>query len=392
MDKLKSLAKGDLAMPWSVKGKVELRAEFVKRALSGEAIARLCREYGISRPTGYLWLNRFESAGTIRSLLDRSHRPKSCPRRTSKEVEQYVIKLREQYGWGADKLKVLLLQRHQVDLPRVTINRIIERNGLLIAEDCIRPALKRFQRETPNELWQVDLKGCVGRGEARCEPLSMLDDCSRFVVGLFPTTSSKLEPIQAAFTSVFRTFGVPQALLMDHGVPWWGNAHFSGLTRLSVWLMRQDIRLCFSGYNHPQTQGKVERFHRTLAHAIRHKGTPRVFRRWGPLLAQIRNEYNTVRPHESLDMQVPASRYSPSAKAFNPIPSEPQYPLGSMLLKVEKNGTFKFKKKRLFASQALSGETVRLVELENSLAVFYRNTPLREVDLRTGQSVPFLDS
>lgn len=378
-------------MPWGVKDKVELRAEFVGRARRGERIAELCEEYGISRPTGYLWLKRYEDTGTIRSLQDQSHRPHECPHRTPKDVETYVVKLRKKYGWGADKLKVLLKREYEIELPRITINRIIERNGLLIPEDCYRPALKRFERKTPNELWQVDLKGCIGRGAARCEPLSILDDCSRFLVGLFPTSTSKLEPIQGAFCSVFRAYGVPKALLMDHGIPWWGPAHFSGLTRLSVWLMQQDIRLCFSGYNHPQTQGKVERFHRTLAHAVRHKGTPTTFTDWAPLLRRIRTEYNTVRPHEALNMEVPASVYTPSSKLFNPKPAPPEYPLGSTLAKVDSHGTFSFRNKRLFASQALVGETVRLLELEHSLAVYYRNTPLREVDLRTGKSTPFQD-
>jgi len=376
-------------MPWRVKDAVELRIEFVKRAIEGEGLASLCREYGISRPTGYLWVKRFEESGSHLSLFDRSHRPKSSPNRTSKKLESLIVKLRERYGWGADKLGWILLHRYQLTISRVTINRIISRNGLLRIEDRHCPALKRFERAHPNELWQVDLKGCMGGGEARCEPLSMLDDHSRFLVGLFPTRTSKLEPIQKAFYRTFNKYGIPEALLMDHGVPWWSNSQFLGLTRLSVWLMKQDIKLLFSGFNHPQTQGKVERFHRTLAHAVRHKGTPTSFCRWTPLLATIRREYNDERPHEALGMNVPSSRYIPSTKSFNPKPTLPEYPSSATIVKIDSHGMFTFKKRRLFASHALVGEYVALEQIQSSLLLRYRRTPFRQIDLRTCKTLPF---
>lgn len=376
-------------MPWEVRNKVELRLEFVRRVRNGEPVSRLCREFGITRSTGYLWLRRYRESGKVQSLVDRSHRPHQCPHRTAACVESRVIALRKKYGWGADKLRELLL-REDMDVPRITINRIIRRNDLLITEDCHRPAVKRFEKPTPNELWQVDLKGCMGRGPARCEPLSMLDDHSRYLVGLFPMRSSKLEPIQAAFLKTFEICGVPDAMLMDHGSPWWGTAQLAGLTRLSVWLMKQDIKLKFSGYNHPQTQGKVERFHRTLAHAVRHKGTPRAFNVWGALLDTIRQEYNYVRPHEALDMNVPASRYLHSKKKFNPSPKLPEYPLGSTVLKLDGLGRFQLNGVRHFASEALANEFVRIEKLEKTAVVFYRSSPIRECNLVTGESAQFI--
>lgn len=378
-------------MPWDVKGKMELRLEFVQRAVSGEALAKLCREYKVTRPTGYLWLNRYLETGKIQSLIDRSHRPGNCPHKVGNDIESKVVRLREKYGWGADKLKVLLAQEG-IEVPRITINRIISRNGLLVEEDCYRPAVKRFEKQNPNELWQVDLKGCMGKGDARCEPLSILDDCSRFVVGLFPTRTSKLEPIQEAFRETFEKYGVPDALLMDHGVPWWSTANTTGLTKLSVWLMKQDIKLKFSGYNHPQTQGKVERFHRTLGLAVRHKGTPTHYQEWSPLLSTIRREYNHIRPHEALHMTVPASRYRSSGKPFNPSPNQPQYPSNSTIIKLDSQGRFQYRGLRMFASEALAYELVRLEELENTAVIFYRQTPIREFDLNTAFGSQFVTS
>lgn len=376
-------------MPWKVKGKVELRLEFVRRVVVGkEPVSRLCEDYGISRPTGYLWLNRYLGSHKIQSLVDKSHRPKTSPNKTQSRIETRVIELRSKCGWGADKLKVLLA-REGIELPRITINRIIHRNGLLIEEDRHKPAVLRFEKENPNEMWQVDLKGCMGRGSARCEPLSILDDHCRFAVGLFPTRTSMLLPIQATFEETFEKYGVPNSLLMDHGVPWWGSSHVIGLTRLSVWLMKQDIKLKFSGYNHPQTQGKVERFHRTLADAVLHKGTPTEFEQWSPLLTTIRREYNHVRPHEALNMAVPASRYVPSRRAFTQAPKPPEYPPGSVVIKIDTLGRFKYRGLRIFASEALAREPIRIEPLEQTALIFYRNTPIREVSLVTGVSVPF---
>lgn len=378
-------------MPWRVKDKVELRLEFIRRAERGENISKLCREYGISRPTGYLWLKRYQTSGTVWALEDRSHRPQHCPHRIEWSIEKRVIKLRERYGWGARKLQSLLVNE-DISLPVVTINRIIARNGLLVPGQCHRPAEQRFERQAPNELWQTDLKGSMGHGQARCEPLSIIDDHSRFSVGLHPVRTSALEPIQGAFQRTFQEYGVPAAMLMDHGNPWWGTAQIIGLTRLSVWLMRQDIELIFSGYNHPQTQGKVERFHRTLAHAVYHVGIPKDFKSWAPLLRRFRKDYNHVRPHEALGMQVPASRYTPSRVPFKSKPPEVSYPSGSKVVKIDSLGRFSFGKRRLFASAALANEFARIEELQSSLLVYYRKTIIREIDLRTGETIQPINS
>ena len=365
-----------VSVPCNVRGKVDLRLEFVKRVIvGGEPISRLCEEHGISRPTGYLWLRRYQETRKIQSLGDRSHRPKSSPNKTDELIEAKVIERRDEYGWGADKIQILLV-REGFELTRIIINRIIKRNGLVIDEDCSKPAVKRNEGERPNMMWQDDLKGCMGKGPPRCEPLSILDDHSRFSAGLFPTRTSKLPPIRAAFQETFENYGIPDTLRMDHGVRWWGNAQVNGLSRLSVWLMKQDIRLTFSGYNHPQTQGKVERFHKTLAGSVWHKGTPTRFENWSPLLATIRHEYNHIRPHESLGMDVPASRYLSSNRRYNPAPKPPEYPSQSTVIKVDHLGRFRYRGLRLFASEALADELIRIEELESTAVIFYRNAPI----------------
>ena len=375
-------------MPWGVKGKLELRLELVRRYLGGESISALSREFGVSRPTAYLWVERFERHGSTRALLDRSSRPKRSPSKISTKLESRICKLREKYSWGADKLQIFL-KSEGIELSRSTVKRVIKRNGLLIAEDCHRPALKRYERSEPNELWQVDFKGPMGRDAARCEPLSMLDDHSRFVVGLLAVKTKQTPEIQEAFERIFQENGLPEAILFDHGVPWWSVSHAQGFSKFSVWLMNHDVKLVFSGVNHPQTQGKVERFHRTLAERVRTKGTPQRFSKWSKLLEEIRHEYNYIRPHESLNMSVPASRYRKSVRRFSKRPRKFDYPLGAKVVRIDQNGCFRYRDKRVFCSQALARQFVRIEELEHSLTAFYRTTPVREIDLRTGQTLAF---
>lgn len=373
-------------MPWEVKDKVRLRYEFVKRALCGEKILALCREYKISRPTGYEWLGRYKSEESILSLQDRSKRPHTSPSKTDIEVEELVCKLRQKYGWGGKKLRVLL-ERKGIELPVVTINRIIARNGLLVREDCHIPAPNRFERALPNELWQVDFKGPMGRNSAKCEPLSVLDDHSRFIIGAVPVRTKQTEEIKRVFAKIFTKYGVPDSILLDHGVPWWSNANIQGLSKFSVWLMKQNLKLIFSGIGHPQTQGKVERFHRSLNLAVWNKGTPTQFSEWNTLLATIVNEYNFIRPHEALNMKVPADCYKKSNKLFNPKPKQFEYGSDSTVLKVDSHGSVTLRGKRLFASHALEGEYVKIEELNNNIIISYRNSMIREANLASRKSV-----
>ena len=288
-------------MPWKEVGVKDQRISFVARAWGGkESMGDLCQEYGISRPTGYLWVKRFREAGSFQALEERSRRPHRSPNRTPDELEQKVVQARKQYGWGAPKLKVIL-DEMGVDLSKNTIHRILKRKGVVEKKVVQEVATGRFERSQPNELWQMDFKGEYVGEQGDCYPLSILDDCSRFSLGVFALSATSYEQVSSRLQQVFRRYGVPEAMLMDHGVPWWGTATASGLTRLSVGLMEQGIRLYFSGYCHPQTQGKVERFHSTLGQAVRHRGGPRKkLSSWQKLFDEIRHEYNHVRPHEAL--------------------------------------------------------------------------------------------
>jgi transposase InsO family protein len=373
-------------MPWKAKDAMQLRVEFVVQAKQAyKPLAQLCREYGISRPMGYLWLRRYQEAASVTGLAERSRRPRHSPRRTSAELEALVVTLRERYGWGARKLQVLLAEQgHQ--LPEVTLNRILKRHGLVGCPSPAGQATQHFERAECNQLAQLDFKGEYALERGTCYPLSLLDDHSRYLLGLWPLSSPNGEAVQAALEGLFRAQGVPQALLLDHGTPWWSPSNGHGLTRLSVWLLQQGLRLLYSGLRHPQTQGKVERFHRTLKDRTRHRGLPGSFAEWQHWAPHFRQEYNERRPHEALGMRTPAQVYRPVN--LRPYQEQPvTWDYGSACVRVLNSaGVLDYRGARYFVCEALAGERVRLDELDHLLLVTFRDTTVREINLRTGRT------
>lgn len=207
-------------MAWQTMDVREQRVRFVVAALRRErTLSSLCREFGISRPTGRLWLERYR-AGGVEAIGERSRRPLHSPRQTAPELEQRVVQLRLRYpDWGARKLQALLGQ-DGVDLPASTIHRILLRHQLVAVNDQHRRAQQRFERARPNELWQMDFKGPKSWPQP-VGPLSVLDDHSRYAIALEALGSTQAGPVRARLEQAFEECGVPEAMLMDHGVPWW---------------------------------------------------------------------------------------------------------------------------------------------------------------------------
>ena len=217
-----------------------------------------------------------------------------------------------------------------------------------------------------------------------CTALSVIDDCSRYLIALEATARPEGALVRRHLERAFRECGLPEAMLMDHGIPWWNWQSFAGSTQLSLWLMRQGIRLCFSGVRHPQTQGKVERFHGSMERALSHRGVPEQdHQQW---LDAFRYEHNYIRPHEALDMQTPASRWQPSLRHYNPNPPAWEYPEGAWTLKIDNHGTIDIRDQCYRISKALVGERVRVVEADERLLIYYCNTLIRELDLATKRS------
>jgi transposase InsO family protein len=373
-------------MGWKRMEIQEQRMQFVIRALSGcESMTTLCREYGISRPTGYLWKRRYEQARSFSQLVERSRRPGRSPNKTPDWQEMRVVLLREQTGWGAKKLQVLLRDEQQLHLPVRTIHRILERRELL-TEGTHAPALQRFQRSQPNELWQMDTKGQYPLVQGECHPLSILDDHSRFLVGLYALSELSTEQAYPCIVQSFHRYGVPEAMLMDRGPLWWSASNGWGLTWLSVRLIEQGIRLLYGRVCHPQTQGKVERSQRTTGEELRHRGVPEHFAEWPSALASIEQSYNQRRPHEALGMRRPAEVYRPSAKGYRAQPEEWVYPSGSEVVRLNTQGSWVQGKRRWFVCESLAGARVRIERCDGKQLVSYRHMYIRELDLVSGKS------
>ena len=371
-------------MAWGTMNVDDQRVRFVVSASRQEKTMRaLCQEFAISRPTGYEWLRRYRRGG-IAGVVEKSRRPRNSPRQTAAEIEERVVELREQRpDWGARKLQVLLA-REKIPLPVITVHRILLRRGLVRPQDQFRVAVERFERGAPNQLWQMDFKSPLGWG-APVGPLSVLDDHSRYAIALHGTWSTKAEPVKQRLIEAFQSCGVPEEMLMDHGTPWWNMQAVAGWTWLTVWIMRQGIQLHFSGYRHPQTQGKVERFHGALGAAMKRRAIPASQERqsW---LDEFRHEYNHLRPHEALGMKTPAVVWSKSSRRYVAHPPAWEYEAGAEVYKLSTQGQLQLTRRRWDISRALAGEWVQLVRVEGRVLVYYCRSLVRELDLVTQRS------
>jgi transposase InsO family protein len=372
-------------MPWQEVSAMTLKYEFVTFAQQeGCNVSQLCKSYNISRKTGYKLLNRFNELGT-EGLLELSRRPHHSPLKSAEVVEAAIVTLREDHpSWGGRKLKSRLETLGHQDVPAAsTITEILRRKGLLDpAESVKHTAFISFEHPEPNDLWQMDFKGHFATRQGRCHPLTVLDDHSRFSITLKACADERTDTVQSALIDSFRRYGLPQRMTMDNGSPW-GNGQFNDLTPLTAWLIRLGIKVSHSRPYHPQTQGKDERFHRTLkAEAI-------MGQEFIDLLHcqrkfdQFREIYNLERPHESLGMKTPVTRYQPSRRTYPEILPPIEYGPDDQVRKVQSEGEFSFKGKLFRLSKALRGYPIALrpTKTDGVYSVVFCNQTLKEISL-----------
>lgn len=376
-------------MPFQECSIVDQREEFCRLASVPDAnIRRLCRRFSIAPATGYKWLSRYRAGGRG-ALVDHSRRPVSSPDRTPAALEELVLAVRLAHpAWGGRKIRRVLQDDGVSGVPAAsTITAILRRHGKLDGPGAqAARSFRRFEHAAPNDLWQMDFKGHFALGTGRCHPLTLLDDHSRYALTLEACADERMQTVRERLTQTFRRYGLPLRILADNGPPW-GTAGQGRYTALGVWLMDLGVRIVHGRPWHPQTQGKEERFHRTLKTELldgySFPDLPRIqsaFDRWRTL-------YNTRRPHEALDMNPPVSRYHVSPRTMPETIAEPEYEPQAHVRKVYETGWFSFRGRTYACPRAFIGKRIALrhTDDEHILDVCYRSHVLTQIDLRQDQ-------
>jgi transposase InsO family protein len=367
-------------MPWKVTDVLKERVRFVTDWESQDwNFAELCRDYGITRNTGYKWLNRYELNGW-EALQDETRAAHRHPNQTSAEMEKAILELREKHTrWGARKIQAMLERRQEeagYQVPATsTIGEILRQHGLTVerkkrarAEPSRQPLARAG---TANALWCIDFKGWFRTGDGkRCDPLTITDGYSRYLLRCQAVRAADTLHTRAVLEGAFSEYGLPDRMRSDNGAPFGSNGR-GGLTALSVWWMRLGIQPERIQPGQPQQNGSHERMHLTLAQETA-KPPAESARGQQQRFDAFRQEYNHDRPHEGLRMSTPAEHYQPSLQPYPRRLPEPAYPFGWEVRSVGRSGQFKFSARDVFVSHALAGQSIGLQPLNQEQERYWR--------------------
>ena len=371
-------------MAWNERTVKEMRKEFVTRVLAHEkSKAALCREYGISRPTGDKWIKRYLAN---ESMEDRSRAPFNTPNKINAALEAEIVQARtDNFGLGAAKIRKIMQNEGYTNLPCIkTFNNIFSRNGLITKEasEAATP-YERFEKSEPNEMWQTDFKGHFRMEDGyRCHTLNTIDDCSRYNLCTQPLLHETFADVKPVFERMFCEYGMPFSLLCDNGNPW-GTSQSLGYSKFEVWLMELGILTLHGRALHPQTQGKEERYNRSFTQECLKNQKIQNLAHAQKVFDKYRTFYNERRPHCALDMDVPASRYVPSQRKMPSHITEWEYPSEYKICKVKDTGYFTYAGQGFFLSEAFTGKyiAVRESHLPNQITLVFRQFKIGRIDL-----------
>ena len=375
-------------MSWREMSVADQRQEFVLLAsLAGANVSALCERFGISRQTGHLWLRRF--AAGEQSFADRSRRPLHSPCRLSDELEAKILAVRDAHpAWGARKIAAVLRRDGIASPADSTVHAVLRRHSRIAPESAGR-AFGAFERSEPNALWQMDFKGRVRLGHsAWLHPLTVIDDNSRFAVGLAACANQQTQTVQARLETTFRHHGLPEAIYVDNGSPW-GGGQPRQWTPLRVWLLKLGIETIHSKPYHPQGRGKNERFHRSLKAEVLSLALFSGFEDAQAAFDRWRHVYNRERPHQALDFATPAERYRPSKRAYPETLPAPAYAPGEIVRRVGTTKAYVSFHNRLWrVPEAFAGEVLALRprQPDGRFAICFGAIEIASLDLNSPES------
>jgi transposase InsO family protein len=363
------------------------RMRFVIRLKDGESMASLCREFGISRKTGYKIFERYEECGW-EGLSDRTRRPFRYAHQLPEQIEAAIVAARrEKPNWGARKIRERLLRRlpHAVKVPACsTIHAVLDRHGLVSSPTRSRTrtaGTPLSEGLAPNDLWCTDYKGEFMLGDRRyCYPLTVTDHASRYLLLCEALESNQEQFAFTAFERLFRERGLPQAIRSDNGVPFASPNGLFNLSRLSVWWLRLGISIERIRPGHPQQNGRHERMHLTLKLETTRPAGANILQQQAKFDAFV-EEFNQQRPHEALQMKCPAEVYSSSCRPYQGIP-EPHYPFHDKTVVITSCGRLCLYRKKINLSKSLAGQAVGIKEVDTGIwLVSFMQYDLGYIDL-----------
>ncbi|MHB8405001.1 MAG: IS481 family transposase [Gammaproteobacteria bacterium] len=375
-------------MPWKECSVIDERMQFVARRLAGESMAELCREFGISRKTGYKVFERYQECG-LKGLTDRSRRPYRYANQLPFQVENYILNVkREHPSWGARKIRERLVRRFSgISIPaKSTIHAVLDRYGLVERRGRVR---RRAQGtalspgESPNQLWCTDYKGEFLLGNHQyCYPLTVTDHASRYLLCCEALSSTREDLAFAVFESLFKERGLPAHIRSDNGVPFASAHALFHLSKLSVWWLRLGIGIERIKPGHPQQNGRHERMHLTLKKEAT-KPPAANFLQQQARFDRFLTVFNNERPHEALNMKYPAELYQPSPQPYRGLP-DLDYPFHDKTLVVTQCGRLCLGRKKINFSAVFAGQAVGIKEVHDDIwLVSFMDYDLGYFDLET---------
>ena len=375
-------------MPWKERSVMDERVRFVARLLEGEQMAVLCREFGISRKTGYKIFDRYKECG-IEAISDRPRRPYRYGNQLPAQIEAAIVNLKkEKPHWGARKIheKLLRLFEPEVKVPaNSTIHAVLDRNGLVIRNRRSRTSKAHGTSlslgQKPNELWCTDYKGeCKLGNQNYCYPLTVTDHASRYLLLCEALESTKEGPTITAFERLFRERGLPVSIRSDNGVPFAAPNGLFNLSKLSVWWLRLGISIERIKPGRPQQNGRHERMHLTLKKEATRPAAMNCLQQQATFDNFVQ-EFNNERPHEALDMKCPSEVYAPATRIYRGL-TEVSYPFHDTTMLVTNCGRLCFHRKKINISSALAGQPLGLKEVDDGIwLVSFMDYDLGYIDL-----------